>query len=782
MLRKRLGKEVLLFDGAMGSVLQQAGLRIGELPEVYQMTHPKIIRNIHKEYLKAGADIITTNTFGAHPTKLANSGYDVTEIAKAAVDLAIQARDEVNPSAFIALDIGPIGQMLKPLGTLSFDDAYAMFASLIHSVKDVVDLVLIETMSDLYEVKAAVLAAKENSDLPIFVTMTFDQSGRTLTGCDAMTFATAVEGLGIDALGINCSLGPNDLYDSVKTLLQTTSLPIILQPNAGLPVMENGKTHYHLTPEEFRASMESYLDMGVAVIGGCCGTTPAFIAQSKQLLPRNVVPRTIEPSVRITSQNCTLTFLGHPLVCGERCNPTGKKKLQAALKAGDYEAYIVEAIRQDQAGANLLDVNAGLPGIDEASALKTIMERIQEVINLPLQLDSSSADAIETACRYYNGKPLINSVNGKNEVMDRIFPIVKKYGAAIIALTMEDDIPCSAQERLHIAEKIVQKAQAYGIAKENILIDCLTLTASAQQKEVQETLQALSLIRDTLHVPTVLGVSNISFGLPKRSLLNRTFLTLAMHCGLDLAIINPLDQDLMDTIDAYKVVSYQDKDCAEYISKHAQNIVSTTKTSSFTIEEMITFGMKEEIKDKTKELLKEIPPMDIIQDFLIPSLNQVGSDYEKNKIFLPQLIQSAETAKQSFEVIQSCFSLKSQTKATVMMATVEGDVHDIGKNIVKVVLESYGYNVIDLGKDVPVQKVVDSYQKHQPDIIGLSALMTTTVIHMKKTIDALKQIPITCPIWVGGAVLNEEIANEIGADYYCEDAMASVHLCNTLFS
>lgn len=546
--------------------------------------------------------------------------------------------------------------------------------------------------------------------------------------------------------------------------------------------MKDGTTHYTLTPDAFCASMKTYLDMGVAVIGGCCGTTPAFISELKQLLPKKVVQRIVEPRVRMTSQNRTITFSGHPLVCGERCNPTGKKKLQAALKAGNYEAYVVEAIRQDQVGAHLLDINAGLPGIDETAALKTIMEHIQEVINLPLTLDSSSADALATACRYYNGKPLINSVNGKTEVMERIFPIVKKYGAAIIGLTMEDGIPLHAEERLRIAEKIVQKAQEYGIAKENILIDCLTLTASAQQKEVQETLKALALIRNTLNVPTALGVSNVSFGLPKRPLLNRTFLTLAMHSGLDLAIINPLDQELMDTIDAYKVLSYQDKDCVNYIAKHAQSIMPSNPTSSFTLEEMIAFGMKEEIKDKTKQLLNEFPPMDIIQKFLIPSLNQVGADYENNKIFLPQLIQSAETAKQSFEVIQSCFSLQDQTKATIMMATVEGDVHDIGKNIVKVVLESYGYHVIDLGKDVPIKDVVTSYQKHQPDIIGLSALMTTTVMHMKKTIAALKQLPIICPIWVGGAVLNEEIASEIGADYYCEDAMASVNLCNRLFS
>lgn len=781
MLQKRLGKEVLLFDGAMGSSLQQAGLSIGELPECFQMTHPEVVKNIHKAYLQAGADIITTNTFGCNPLKLKHCKYSMDEILKTAVDLAKQARDEINPSALIALDIGPIGQMLKPLGTLSFDDAYAIFADLVNTIKQEVDLVLLETMSDLYEVKAAILAVKENSDLPVFVTMTFDTSGRTFTGCDPTTFAVTVEGLGVDALGMNCSLGPNDLYHPVKELLDVTTLPIILQPNAGLPIITDGRTEYTLTAEEFQASMKTYLDMGVGVIGGCCGTTPAFIAKLKELLPRCIKERVIVPHTRITSQNRTVTFANQPLVCGERCNPTGKKKLQTALKAGDYEAYVVEAIQQDQAGADILDVNAGMPGIDESVALSTIMERIQEVVNLPLQLDSSSVAALERACRYYNGKPLINSVNGKTEVMERIFPIVKSYGCAVIGLTMEDGIPKTAQERYQIAEKIVNKATEYGIAKENILIDCLTLTASAQQKEVVETLKALSLIKERLQVPTVLGVSNVSFGLPKRSLLNRTFLTLALQSGLDLAIINPLDHDLMDTIDAYKVLFHQDKDCGNYIAKHSLQEIKQPKTLTFSLEEMIRFGMKEEAKEKTEELLKQFQPLKIIDDLLIPALNQVGKDYEKHMIFLPQLIQSAETAKQSFEVIRACFSMEEQSKATVMMATVEGDVHDIGKNIVKVVLESYGYSVIDLGKDVSVSDVVKAYQKYHPDIIGLSALMTTTVVNMEKTIAALKQIPVSCPIWVGGAVLSKEIAADIGADVYCEDAMASVQLLESLF-
>ena len=780
MLRERLGKDLLIFDGAMGTQLQNAGLKAGEIPEVYNIEHPEIIIDIHSRYLKAGADLITTNTFGCNPLKMSESGYCYCDVLKAGVENAKKARDLINPNAYIVLDIGPIGQLLEPLGTLTFDEAYEMIASQIVMVKDDVDAVLLETMTDLYEVKAGILAVKENSDLPVFVTMTFEQNGRTLTGTDPLTFVNVVEGLGVDALGVNCSLGPIELKPIINEILNSSATPILIQPNAGLPCLHDGCTHYEMSSEEFAKGMLDYMQNGVSLVGGCCGTTPEFITKLKEIAPLKVTKRTVKQYTRASSQNQTVTFEGQVVVCGERLNPTGKKKLKAALKEERYDECVVEGIKQQQAGADILDVNVGLPGIDETQTMLKVIKLLQEVINLPLQIDSSSPEVIEKACRYYNGKPLINSVNGKDEVMEAIFPIVKKYGGVVIGLTLEDGIPTLAEDRFKIAQKIIHKASEYGIDKKDIIIDCLTLTASAQQKEVQETLKAVKMVKEQLNVHTVLGVSNVSFGLPNRPLLNRTFLTLAMNAGLDLPIINPLDVELMGTIDAYNVLYNYDQDSSHYICKHAQQQVTQTTTSSFSLKDMIIHGLKDEVQDKTKELLKDHDAMDIINEIIIPALNQVGQDYESNKIFLPQLIQSAETTKKAFEVVKSTFSIEGSVKGPVMMCTVEGDIHDIGKNIVKVVLESYGYQVIDLGKDVKVQKVVEAYHKYQPQIIGLSALMTTTVVNMKKTIEALRAADCQCPIWVGGAVLTADIAHDIGADYYSEDAMASVTLLNEL--
>lgn len=782
MLRERLGKDLLIFDGGMGTQLQQAGLKAGEIPEVYNIEHPEIIVDIHSRYLKAGANFITTNTFGCNPLKMKDSGYCYCDLLKAAVQNAKEARNLINKEAYIVLDIGPIGQLLEPLGTLSFDEAYEIIASQVLLVKDEVDAVLLETMTDLYEVKAGILAVKENSDLPVFVTMTFEQNKRTLTGSDPTTFVNVVEGLGVDAIGVNCSLGPNELKPIIDELLEVSSTPIIIQPNAGLPVFNNGQTIYEVTASEYAKSMIDYMNRGVSIVGGCCGTTPDFIEELHKVAPTQVTARTVKKYTRVSSQNQTVTFNGQVVVCGERLNPTGKKKLKAALKEERYDECVVEGIKQQQAGADILDVNVGLPGIDEVATMKKMMKLLQEVINLPLQIDSSSPEVIEQACRYYNGKPLINSVNGKDEVMDAIFPIVKKYGGVVIGLTLEDGIPLLAEDRLTIAKKIINKASLYGIEKKDIIIDCLTLTASAQQKEVQETLKALTLVKKELGVHTVLGVSNVSFGLPNRPLLNRTFLALAMQSGLDLPIINPLDQQLMETIDAYNVLYNFDKESTHYISKQSQiETIKPVAQSSFSLEDIIIHGLKDEVKVKTKELLENHDAMEVINQMIIPALDQVGKDYEKNKIFLPQLIQSAETTKAAFEVVKSTFSIDSQTKGPIMMCTVEGDIHDIGKNIVKVVLESYGYQVIDLGKDVKVEEVVKAYQKHKPLMIGLSALMTTTVVNMKRTIEALHQANCECPIWVGGAVLTQEIADEIGADYYSEDAMASVTLLNHIF-
>ena len=781
MLRERLGKDLLIFDGGMGTQLQAAGMRAGEIPEVYNIEHPEIIADIHKRYLLAGAHFITTNTFGCNPLKMKDSGYCYCDLLKAAIENAKKARDEVNKDAYIVLDIGPIGQLLEPLGNLTFDEAYEIIASQVIMAKDDVDAVLLETMTSLYEVKAGILAVKENSDLPVFVTMTFEQNGRTLTGSDPTTFVNVVEGLGVDALGVNCSLGPQELEPIIHEILETSSTPVMIQPNAGLPVLRDGKTCYDVTSHDYAQAMIQYMNNGVSVVGGCCGTTPEFIQELQKVAPKKVSAREIKKYTRVSSQNQTVTFHGQVVVCGERLNPTGKKKLKAALKEERYDECVIEGIKQQQAGADVLDVNVGLPGIDEAQTMKKVIQLLQEVINLPLQIDSSSPKAIEMACRYYNGKPLINSVNGKDEVMDAIFPIVKKYGGVVIGLTLEDGIPLYAKERLAIAKKIIDKAATYGIGKENIIIDCLTLTASAQQKEVQETLKALRLVKEQLGVHTVLGVSNVSFGLPNRPLLNRTFLALAMQSGLDLPIINPLDQQLMDTIDAYNVLYNYDVDSTRYIANQSQ--VDTPKAivnTTFSLEDMIINGLKDEVQAKTKEVLQTNEAMDVINHMIIPALNQVGKDYENNKIFLPQLIQSAQTTKLAFEVVQSTFKVSGPQKGPVMMCTVEGDIHDIGKNIVKVVLESYGYQVIDLGKDVKVEKVVEAYHQYQPKIIGLSALMTTTVVNMKRTIEALHNDGCEVPIWVGGAVLTQDIADEIGADYYSEDAMASVTLLNSL--
>ena len=787
MLQERLGKNLLIFDGAMGTQLQNAGLSAGDIPEELNIDRPDLLKTIHMNYLKAGADFITTNTFGCNRLKMAESKYEAKDMLLAAVENARAARTEAGreDDSYIVLDIGPIGQLLEPMGTLTFDEAYDIILEQVEAVKDKVDLVLFETMSDLYEVKAGVLAVKEHTDLPVFVTMTFEQNGRTLSGNDPETFVNVVEGLGVDALGVNCSLGPDELKPIIDEILEKSSIPVILQPNAGLPCLEHGETHYHVTPEEYVESMKDYMARGAAIVGGCCGTTPEFIEKLAKAAPETVAERTIEKKTRVSSQTQTVTFGDHVIVCGERLNPTGKKKMKKALLEERYDELVVEAVKQSEAGAEVLDVNVGLPGIDEPETMKRVVRLLQEVITLPLQIDSSEADAIEKACRYYNGKPLINSVNGKDEVMEKIFPIAKKYGGVVIGLTLEDGIPLKAEERFEIAKKIVNKAAEYGIGKENIIIDCLTLTASAQQKEVRETLRAIKMVKKELGVHTVLGVSNVSFGLPNRPLLNRTFLALAMEAGLDLPIINPLDTELMGTIDAFHVLFYKDVDSQNYIKNQSKDKetkpVTAAATTNFTLKDVIIHGLKDEVVNVTKEELKDKEALTLINEVIIPALNIVGKDYETGKIFLPQLIQSAETTKKAFEVVkETCTTNEGEEKGPIIIATVEGDIHDIGKNIVKVVLESYGYKIIDLGKDVKVEKVVEAYKKYEPKAIGLSALMTTTVASMERTIQALHEAGCNKPIWVGGAVVTEDIAKNIGADYYTEDAMAAVNLLESI--
>ncbi|MFQ6862369.1 MAG: homocysteine S-methyltransferase family protein [Beduini sp.] len=778
MLQDRLGKDLLIFDGAMGTQLQEKGLKAGEIPEMLNITHPKWLQDIHEAYLRAGADFITTNTFGANRLKMKEASASLKEIIDAAVHNAKEARKNIGKEAYIALDIGPIGSLMEPMGTLTFDEAYDIVKEQILLAKDDVDLILFETMSDLYEVKAGILAAKENCDLPIFVTMTFEANGRTLSGSTPTTMVNVCSGLGVDAIGVNCSLGPDELRPIIEEILSVSHLPVMIQPNAGLPCLIDGHTHFDITREHYCESVLTYAQSGVSIIGGCCGTTPDFIELLKETLPKLAAPRVLPKKTLISSGTDTIELGKSITVCGERLNPTGKKKLKQALLDQQYDRVVLEAINQERAGAHVLDVNVGVPGIDEPLTMRNVIKMVQEVVTLPLQIDSSNIDALETGCRYYNGRPLVNSVNGKSETMDCIFPIVKKYGGIIIGLTLDDQgIPDRAEERFEIAKKIIAKAKEYGIYEESIVIDCLVLTASAKQAEVMETIKAVQMVK-TLDVHTVLGVSNVSFGLPDRPLLNRTYLTMAMTAGLDLPIMNPMDQEMMAVIDAFNVLHHNDVDAARYIERHVQTkreLISSNTT--FTLKEIVMRGIKDEVVQATRTQLKEKTAMEIINTILIPALEEVGNGFEKGTVFLPQLIQSAETTKMAFEILKETFKNDAETlKGPIVLATVEGDIHDIGKNIVKVVLESYGFQVIDLGRDVKIEKVVEAYHQYQPKLIGLSALMTTTVVSMEKTIALLKQIDHVCPIMVGGAVLTPEYAMQIHADYYAKDALQSVEI------
>lgn len=781
MLQDYLKNNILVFDGAMGTQLQDAGLKAGDIPEVLNITNPALIQEIHTRYIEAGASIITTNTFGCNPLKMKEAPHCFIDILNAAIDNANIARKKADKEVFVALDIGPIGQLLEPMGTLTFDQAYDIVKQQVVVAKDKVDVVLLETMTDIYEVKAAVLAIKENSTLPIFVTMTFENNYRTLSGCDTLTMITVLEGLHVDAIGVNCSLGPIELTPIINAILENTKLPVMVQPNAGLPCLVNGKTCYNMNADVFVQETIKHVQNGVSIIGGCCGTTPEYISLLSKQLPK--IKKNISTNIktRVSSGTTTVTFGKHVIVCGERLNPTGKKKLKSALLEQRYDELVVEAIKQEQAGAHVLDVNVGLPGIDEVATMKHVIKMLQEVISLPLQIDSSNAFAIEQACRYYNGKPLINSVNGKKETMDAIFPIVKKYGGAVIGLTLDDHgIPNNAKKRFEIAKRIIERAKIYGIGKEDIIIDCLVLTASAKQAEVMETVKSVSMVK-TLGVHTVLGVSNVSFGLPNRPLLNKTFLAMALSAGLDLPIINPLDKELMDTIAAFNVLYNYDKHANDYIACQSnQQLTNKQESSMFSLQDIILHGLKEEAGKATKQLLDKKEGLEIINTILIPTLDIVGKRYEDNIIFLPQLIQSAEASKIAFGVVKESFKEAPATKGPIVIATVHGDIHDIGKNIVKVVLESYGYKVIDLGKDVSPQAIVKAYHQYRPKAIGLSALMTTTVVSMENTIQQLKQIDSMCPILVGGAVLTKEYAMQINADYYVRDAMETVELMNQI--
>ncbi|WP_253199386.1 homocysteine S-methyltransferase family protein [Clostridium tagluense] len=776
----------LLFDGAMGTMLQKYGLKRGELPESYNILHPEIIEKIHREYLSSGCDVITTNTFGANSFKLKNTQYTVKELVSSAVKIA----RKVAGDNLVALDIGPIGQLMEPHGILSFDSAYATFAEQIKiGAREGADIILIETMTDIYEAKAAILAAKENSTLKVICTMSYQSDGRTLTGTDPITMVNVLQALGVDAIGLNCSLGPNEMLPIVSEILKYSRVPVIVQPNAGLPRLKNGQTVFDVDGHEFAEYAKLMAEMGVTILGGCCGTTSDHIKAIKAEL-KNLKPthRNVQKITAVSSSSLTVVLGEEVKIIGERINPTGKKKLKEALKNNNMDYILEEAINQRDAGADILDVNVGLPEIDELEVMKKTIKELQSVVNLPLQIDSVRRDVIEAAVRIYNGKPLINSVNGKEDVMDSIFPIVKKYGACVIGLTLDDSgIPSKAEDRLKIAEKIVQRAEAYGIDRADIIIDCLVLTASAQQSEVRETIRAVELVKSTLGVKTTLGVSNVSFGLPKRELLNRTLLAAALTAGLDAPILNPLSNDMMSTINAFNVLWNTDKNSKKYINVYSSfegktDIKKVGKDKDLT--KIIIDGLKDEAFELTNELLKTMSEMEIVNKYLIPSLDIVGKKYESGEIFLPQLLQSAETVKKAFEVIKESIlssTGKKLSKGKIVLATVRGDIHDIGKNIVKILLENYGFEVIDLGKDVHADDVVNAVRSGNIKLVGLSALMTTTVRSMEETIKALRENNLDCTVMVGGAVLNEEYANMIGADYYAKDATQSVKIARELF-
>ncbi len=789
--------KITILDGAMGTMLQQAGVPMGKVPEALNITHPEAVMDIHRQYIAHGADVIYANTFSANRYKLSYCDYSVEEIVSAGVTNAKKAAE--GTEALVALDIGPIGELLEPNGNLKFEDAYEMFKEMLVCGEAAgADLVVFETSTDLLEMKAGVLAAKENTNLPIICTMTFEATGRTFTGVTVASVAMTLTGLGVDAIGINCSLGPDEIYPLMEEMAAYTDLPLVVKANAGLPNLESNT--YDISPEAFGASMKKYLDLGVTVLGGCCGTTPEYIQvikeQTKDQMP--VARKAIEPKSRLCSATQVVTVDGVRIV-GERINPTGKKLFKEALLNHNMSYILNQGLEQVEAGACILDVNVGLPKIDEVSMMVEVVKELQSVIDVPLQIDSSNPQVIEAALRIYNGKPLVNSVNGEEKVLLNILPIVKKYGAAVIGLTMDEKgIPLLAEERFEVAKRIVDKALSYGIPKQDIYIDCLTLTASAQQKEVVETLKAMKLVKEHLGVKTVLGVSNISFGLPYRELINTSFLTLAMAHGLDLPIINPNNQAMTQAIDAFNVLYNYDPNSEKYIERYADmgpgiNVrgavvkaagVKTSDGGSKDLKYIVIHGLKENAGAVTKELLTTTEALDIVNKILIPALDEVGIAFEKGKVFLPQLIQSATAAQAAFDEIKKAIVEKndgtqSVSKGKIVVATVKGDVHDIGKNIVRVILENYGYDVVDLGKDVPIEKVVEETKRTGAKLVGLSALMTTTVVNMEETIRALRK-ECDCKIWVGGAVLTNDYAMQIGADFYAKDAKQSVDIAKQI--
>ncbi len=783
----KLGKKILFFDGGMGTLLQAAGMPAGAIPELYNKDNPKLIEKIHRDYLNSGANIIKTNTFGANPIKLSKAEYSSDELIKAGIANARNAcRDFQN--SYVALDIGPSGKLLKPVGDLSFEDAVDSFASMVKSGKDA-DLILIETMSDIYETKAALLAAKENSNLPVVVTLFFDEHGRLLTGGDIKTAIGVIEGLGADAIGLNCGLGPKQMLKLIPEFLEYSSLPIVANPNAGLPVSENGKTVFKVEPLEFAEDMKKMAELGISVAGGCCGTTPAHIEKTVELLKDiKLKPQELKNHTFVTSYSHSVDISSDlPVIIGERINPTGKKRLKEALKANDMSYILNEALSQEEKGAHILDVNVGMNEIDQKEMMKKIVYEIQSVSDIPLQIDAEDPEVLEAALRMYNGKAMVNSVNGKEESMKAVFPLIKKYGGVVVALCLDENgIPETAEGRFTVALKIAKRAKEYGIDIKNIVFDPLAMTVSTGKDNANITLETIKLIKEKLNANTVMGVSNISFGLPQRDNINSTFFTLALNAGLSAGIINPLSNEMQKAYNSYLALSGKDDNCALYIEKYGAEPQSSPSVPSeeITLRDAIIKGLREQAFALCTEGLKEKQPLELIDDIMIPALNTVGEEFEAKKMFLPQLLMAADAAKSAFDAIKNYMSekgLSEEKKGKILLATVKGDIHDIGKNIVKVLLENYGYDVLDLGKDVDFDEIVEKTISEKIKLVGLSALMTTTVDNMEETIKRLRSAT-NCKIMVGGAVLTEEYAKKIGADHYSKDAMESVRYANRIFN
>ncbi len=820
MLRERLGKELIYFDGGMGTLLQEKGLAPGELPETWNLAHPEEIREIHRRYIEAGSNIVLTNTFGANALKFHDDGCTLEEIVKSAVSHVKAAAEEAGceRKVYTALDVGPTGKLLKPMGDLEFETAYEAFKEvMVLGEQAGADLIHIETMSDTYELKTAVLAAKENTALPVTATVIFDDRHKLLTGADVHSVVALLEGLRVDALGINCGMGPEQMLPILEEVLRVSSVPVIVKPNAGLPKQKAGQTYYDVEPQEFAQFMKKIVEMGASVIGGCCGTTPEHIRAMTELC-RGMEPEPVkEKAYTVVSSYGQSVILDNAAgagesskIIGERINPTGKKRFKQALKEHDLDYILREGIAQQDNGAHILDVNVGLPDIDEPALMKEVVQEIQSVVSLPLQIDTVDPVAMENALRIYNGKAMVNSVSGKQDSMDKVFPLIQKHGGVVIGLTLDESgIPADADGRVRIAKRIITEAEKYGIKKKDIVIDALAMTISSEPEGAKVTMETLRRLRDEIGVNTVLGVSNISFGLPNRPIINAAFYTLAMMNGLSAGIINPASEDMMRAWYAYHALMGLDENCGRYIERYsavqAQSVNMTAGKNSasagvsgaeisgagapggtgLSLAAAIEKGLKEDAHSITAELSQIKAPLDIINEELIPALNRVGEGFEKGIVFLPQLLMSAEAAKSAFAVLKERMDKSGEVqekKGTIVIATVKGDIHDIGKNIVKVLLENYSFDVIDLGKDVPPEKIVDTVIDKEVRLVGLSALMTTTVVSMEETIKLLREKAPQCRVMVGGAVLNQEYADMIGADFYGKDAMQSVHYAQELFA